>query len=201
MSKAKIGRPRSESTREAILRAAHELLIENRGDCLTMEALARRAGVGRPTLYRWWPTLADIVLEAVLRLADEEIAVPARAELRETLREFLLRSVRAIHSGGGAHLRFLMARAQADEGFRERFRERFVAKRRAVLNWIFTQAAEQGRIGPVHDPDMLTDVVFGVMWYRLLVGHAPLDEPFADELADVAMALVQAGEQGRGAGG
>ncbi|WP_022660234.1 TetR/AcrR family transcriptional regulator [Paucidesulfovibrio longus] len=200
MTKAKIGRPRSERTREAILRAAHELLIENRGVCLTMEAVARRAGVGRPTLYRWWPTLADIVLEAVLRLADEEIAVSARESLRETLREFLRGSVRAILDGGGAHLRFLMARAQEDGGFRERFREGFAAKRRAVLNSIFTQAAEQGRIGLVHDPDMLADVVFGAMWYRLLVGHASLDEAFADELADVAMALVRAGAGEREAG-
>jgi AcrR family transcriptional regulator len=192
MAKAKVGRPRSEKSREAILNATHDLLTEQGGAGLTIEAIARRAEVGRPTIYRWWPTVADIVLEAVLRQADKDIAVPAFESLRETLRQFLRQSMQAIGGWGGVHLRFLMAHAQNDEEFRERFRDNFVAKRRAVLQSIFQQAVERGQVGSGHDLDMLVDIVFGAMWYRLLVGHAPMDESFADELTEAVIGLVRA---------
>lgn len=191
MAKVKAGRPRSEKSREAIINATHDLLNEQGGAGLTIEAIARRAEVGRPTIYRWWPTVADIVLEVVLRQADKDIAVPACKSLRETLQGFLRQSMHAI-DWGGVHLRFLMAHAQLDEEFRGRFRDNFVAKRRAVLRSIFRQAMERGQVGSGHDLNLLVDIVFGAMWYRLLVGHAPMDECFADELTEVVMRLVQA---------
>ncbi len=191
MAKAKVGRPRSEKSREAILKATHDLLTEGSGAGLTVEAIARRAEVGRPTIYRWWPTVADIVLEAVLRQADKDIAVPSCESLRETLQGFLRQSMQAT-DWGGVHLRFLMAHAQRDEEFRERFRDNFVAKRRALLRSIFEQAVERGQIGSEPNLDLLVDIVFGAMWYRLLVGHAPLDESLADELTEAAVRLVRA---------
>lgn len=196
MAKANVGRPRSEKSREAILSAAHDLLTEEGGAGLTVEAIARRAEVGRPTIYRWWPTVADIVLEVVLRQADKDIAVPACESLDATLRRFLRQSMKAIADWGGVHLRFLMAHAQRDEEFRQRFRDNFVAKRRAVLRSIFEQAVERGQIGSGHDLDLQVDIVFGAMWYRLLVGHAPLDESFADELTEAATRLVRASPKG-----
>ncbi|BBD08556.1 TetR/AcrR family transcriptional regulator [Desulfovibrio ferrophilus] len=189
MVKANIGRPRSEKSREAILNAAHDLLHEQGGTGLTIEAIARRAEVGKPTIYRWWPTLADIVLEALLRQANSEITVSASEPLQETLGQFLRQSMKVIEDGAGLHLRFLMAQAQQDEGFRERFRTHFTAKRRAVLRAIFLRAVEQGDISARQDLDMLVDIVFGTMWYRLLTGHAPMDESFADELTEMTIRL------------
>jgi len=191
MAKAKIGRPRSEKSRDAILRATQALLSEKGGGGLTVEAIAKRAEVGKPTIYRWWPTLADIVLEALLRQADAEIPVPVLESFEDALRQFLRLSMKAIEEGGGLHLRYLMAQAQKDEAFRERFRENFVAERRAALRSIFQRARERGQIGAGSDPDMLVDLVFGAMWYRLLTGHAPLDESFADALAETVFALVR----------
>lgn len=191
MVKAKIGRPRSEKSQEAIVNATHDLLNEKGGAGLTVEAIAKRAAVGKPTIYRWWPTLADIVLEVVLRQADSNIAVPSSEPLRETLCHFLRQSMKAIVDGGGVHLRFLMAQAQQDEDFRERFRENFVSKRRAILNSILLQAVERGQIDSGQNLELLVDIVFGAMWYRLLVGHASLDESFADELTEVIVGLVQ----------
>lgn len=189
MAKMRVGRPRSEKSQEAILNATHDLLNENGGAGLTIEAIARRAKVGKPTIYRWWPTLADIVLEAVLQQADIEIIVPSHDSFRETLRQFLRQSMKSIVDGSGAHLRFLMAQAQKDEEFRERFRENFVAKRRAVLSAVFQQGVERGLIAAGQNMDLLFDIVFGAMWYRLLTGHAPMDDSFADELTDVVIRL------------
>lgn len=192
MMKAKAGRPRCEKAQEAIINATHDLLSEKGGAGLTFEAIAKRAKVGKPTIYRWWPTLADIVLDVVLRQADTTISIPSSESFQETLREFLKQSMKATVDWGGTHLRFLLAHAQKDEEFRERFRNNFTAKRRAILHSIFQQAVERGQISPAHDLEILIDIVFGSMWYRLLVGHAPMDEAFADNLTGVVMGLVQA---------
>jgi AcrR family transcriptional regulator len=189
MTKMKIGRPRSAKSRAAIIDATNELLHEGGGTGLTVEAIAKRAGVGKPTIYRWWPSLPDLVLEVLLHQADAQIAVPPFTSLRESLGQFLRQSMKVINEGAGVHLRFLMANAQQNEAFRERFRENFTARRRAVLNAILMQAMERGQIGPEQSLDLLVDIVFGAIWFRLLTGHAALDETFADELTDLIVAL------------
>lgn len=194
MTKTNIGRPRSEKSQEAILNAVDSLLAESGGAGLTIEAIAKRAKVGKPTLYRWWPTLADIVLEAGLRRADDSIPVPADDSLRDALGAFLRESMRAVDGGGGVYLRYLMAQAQHDDAFRERFRENFVAKRRDVLCSILQRS---GSISAERDLNLLADMVFGAMWYRLLVGHAPMDMAFADELAEVVMGYIQSRTPGQ----
>lgn len=191
MTKTKVGRPRSEKAQEAVLEATHALLQENGGSGLTIEAIARRAKVGKPTIYRWWPSMADIVLEVLLHQAEADITVPAFTSLDETLRAFLRLSMKAIGQGAGAHLRFLMAHAQQDDDFRERFRENFTLKRRAALDSIFVKARDRGQIDSDQDTDILVDIVFGAMWYRLLTGHAPLDQHFADALTKTVLALTR----------
>ena len=192
MVKAKIGRPRSEKSHEAILNATRELLDETGGAGLTIEAIARRAKVGKPTIYRWWPTMADIVLDAVLGQADTAITVTPFTSLRETLGHFLRQSMQAINDGGGVHLRYLMAQAQQDDAFRARFRDNFVSKRRAALLSIFQEAVRHRAIPSGQDAEILVDMVFGAMWYRLLVGHAPMDAHFADELTELIGGMTQA---------
>lgn len=190
MMKTRAGRPRCGKAQEAIIKATHELLHEQGGAKLTIEAISKRANVGKPTIYRWWPTLADIVLETVLLQAGTMITILPFTSLQETLRQFLRQSMKAITDGGGEHLRFLMAHAQKDEEFRIRFRNNFTAERRAALNSIFVQAIEHGQIDSEQNLEVLLDIVFGSMWYRLLIGHAPMDESFADELTDVICRLV-----------
>lgn len=189
MAKVKIGRPRSAKSQEAIIRATNELLNEKDGAGLTIEAIAKRAGVGKPTIYRWWPSLADVVLEVLLHQADKQIGVPPFQSLKETLGQFLRQSMKTIADGAGVHLRFLMAHAQQNEAFRERFRENFTAKRRAVLKSLLLQAVERGEIGSGQNLDLLVDLVFGAMWFRLLTGHDSMDESFADELTEVIITL------------
>ena len=190
MAKTRTGRPRCEKAREAALGAAHELLRENGPGGLTVEGVAARAKVGKPTIYRWWPTLADLVLETLLDRAEAEVPVPDTGGLEAELREFLRRSMDSLSGDVADHLRFLMAQAQRDEEFRARFRENFVAGRRAALRSIFLRGAQNGQARPGLDPEIPVDLVFGAMWYRLLTGHAPLDRDFADQLTDAALALA-----------
>src|SRR3712207_5148615 len=129
------GRPRSEETRRAILAASVAAVDDEGYGRLTMEGLARRAGVSKQTIYRWWPTKGAVVLEALIEGARE--AAPARdsgsfeADLRRLVRD----TVSAVSSSAGL-LSALMAEAQLDDRFGKEFRQGFLAGRRAVLREI-----------------------------------------------------------------
>lgn len=188
MTQTKIGRPRSEASQEAILNATNELLNEKGAAGLTVEAIARQAKVGKTTIYRWWPTLADIVLELLLNHAAATIKAPELEGLEDNLRHFLRQSMKAINDWGGVHLRFLMAHAQKDEEFRSRFRENFIKQRRKALGEVIASSTRK----PVSEKKLnfLLDIIFGAMWYRLLIGHALMDDDFADELARTGAVLA-----------
>jgi AcrR family transcriptional regulator len=184
----KVGRPRNEAARQKILGAALALVREQGLSALTIEGIAARAGVGKQTIYRWWASRADILLEALREHASAEVPDPQTGSLRGDLDAFLAttfvlaRDRRVI----GPVLRGLMAEAQSDEGLRARFREHFIEARRAALRRVFERAIASGEARSDFEPDVGVDVVFGAMWYRLLVGHLPLDRVFAASLAEAA---------------
>src|SRR3970040_869626 len=81
------GRPRSDRSRRAILHAARELIEENGPTALTMEGIAARAGVGKPTIYRWWPDRHAVTMAALMDEAPPPAARPARSALRQLGRQ------------------------------------------------------------------------------------------------------------------
>ncbi len=192
-SEACKGRPRCQEARAAILSTVMELL-GNQGICsVSMEGIARMAGVGKQTLYRWWPSKADVVLEALVDRAASVIPIPDEGTLQADLEAFLLRSAEDIATWSAPHLRCLMAEAQRDEGFRERFREQFIFVRRDVMRQLFTRAKARGEISQSVDADLIMDMLYGMLWYRLLVGHAPLDAAFAKTIARMGAAVASGG--------
>jgi AcrR family transcriptional regulator len=182
------GRPRSEKARRAILAAALEELEEHGYAALTMHGIAARAGVGKQTIYRWWHSKADVVLDALVDLAETRIVVPDEGSLPEDLMAFLTATFR--ERGQRKILVGLMAEALLDPAFATAFRERFLFTRRAALRQILDRAVERGEIAAGVDPELLIDVVYGVVWYRLMVGHAPLDEPAGRDLTDLLLRAV-----------
>jgi len=176
------GRRRSEDSRRAILAAAVELVGEHGYGPLTVEKIAARAGTGKQTIYRWWPTKADVVMEALVEKADLHVPVPDDGSLAADLRAFLEASVALGRAPQVvAILRALMAEAQLDEGFGARFRDGFIENRRAALRTVLERAAERGEL-PRASVDTLLDVVFGVIWYRVLTGRVMGADGVVDEL-------------------
>jgi AcrR family transcriptional regulator len=175
------GRPRSEATRRAIEAAAFEELKERGYAALTIEGIAARAGAGKQTIYRWWRSKADVVLDAMTDLADASVPIPDEGSLPADLLAFLVSSFR--QRAARPALVGLMAQAVLDPEFAGAFRERFLFARRAALRGILDRAAARGEIAQDVDPELLLDVVFGVLWYRLLLEHAPLDDAAARDLA------------------
>jgi AcrR family transcriptional regulator len=187
------GRPRSESARQAILAATAELIEQDGYGHVTMEAISRRAGVSKQTIYRWWPTKAAIILEALNEAATAIAPVPDTGSLDTDLRLFLRRTVAGAAGANTRLLAALMAEAQRDDAFAESFRTGFLALRRQVLREVLERARSRGELATSADLDFLVELVFGTLWYRILVRHQPLNRRFADQLADAVLALCGGG--------
>ncbi|MFF4343805.1 TetR/AcrR family transcriptional regulator [Kitasatospora sp. NPDC001540] len=176
---ARPGRRRSEESRRAILAAAYELLGEAGYARLTVEGIAARAGAGKQTVYRWWPGKADVLLEAVTVHARQHIPLPDTGDHAADLHAFLAATFAAATPTTGDALRALMAEAQIDPAFGERFRDTLLNPRREALGTLLARAHAADALAPQLTPATAVDLAFGLLWYRLLATREPLDERLA----------------------
>ncbi|WP_224372768.1 TetR/AcrR family transcriptional regulator [Hyalangium versicolor] len=182
------GRKRSEHSRTAVLEAALRLLREQGYAALSIEAIAREAGVGKQTIYRWWTTKGSVVLEALAEQAEEDIPIEDHGSLQRDVESFMAVTFERATPETSAVLKALMAEAQLDPDFGMELRTSLIDRRRASFRSVLLRARERGDLPADANVDLLTDVVYGVMWYRLLIGHAPLDRKLASELAGLIKA-------------
>jgi AcrR family transcriptional regulator len=177
------GRRRSEESRQAILAAAAELTSEVGYAGLTIEGIAARSGTGKQTIYRWWPSKADVLLDALAEKADLHIPLTDQGSYAADLRKFLADTFAMTENPQLIHvLRALMADAQINAEFGERFRASFLQRRRDALGVVLDRAHARGDLPPDPSPGTVIDLVFGVLWYRVLVTGGPFDERLAGEL-------------------
>jgi AcrR family transcriptional regulator len=111
----RVGRPRSERAREAVLHAVDDLLVEEGYAAMTMKGISERAGVSRQTVYRWWSTKAEILFEASAADAEDELAIAPTGEPLGDLTAYLEALFHFLaHSPAGAAYRALLGEAQHD---------------------------------------------------------------------------------------
>jgi AcrR family transcriptional regulator len=175
-----------------VLGAAARLLEEEGYGALTMEGIARGAGVSKQTIYRWWPSKAAILLEALNEVAEAVAPAPDAGSLEADLRPFLRWSVGGGRGRNGRVLAAVMAAAQLDEDFGAAFRRGFLRRRREVLRQILERGRERGEVALSVDLDFVVELVFGALWYRILSRNAPLNGQFADRLTDAVLELATA---------
>jgi AcrR family transcriptional regulator len=148
---------------------------------LTIEAIARKAGVGKTTIYRWWSSKAAVVIDTL------EAAAP-RARLTEcksvtaAISEQVGLLIEQYHGPYGRIMVELIAEGQANPGVLAEFRERFLMRRRAVARDLIEYGKAIGEFDPNIDTDIACDMIYGSLYYRLLIGHLPLDQAFAEAL-------------------
>jgi len=177
------GRRRSDAAQEAILDATFTLLSSPATEAVTIDAIAAAAGVGRQTIYRWWPSKGAVVADALARHA--RVVVPERhtGSFTTDLQAFLIDTFAGLQDPAFAgRLRQIVSAAQQDEHV-ARVLADFTAARRAALRVLLQRGQDAGDLAPDADLDMLADMAYGVLYYRLLVGHAALDEDAARSLA------------------
>jgi AcrR family transcriptional regulator len=190
------GRPRSEKARTAILAATVELLLEQGLNGMSMDDVAGRAGVSKATIYRWWPAKELLAVDA---LATEWArSTPAAERDTGTLRGDLLARFRPwlrqlnkkpFHRVVGG----LIAKAQTDPTFATLYREHFVQPRREATRLLLLRAIDRDEIPADTNLEVSLDLLYGPIYHRVLHGHAPLTERFAQQVIDAVLAAIASG--------
>jgi AcrR family transcriptional regulator len=183
------GRRRSERSHRAIIDATQELLVELGYRELTIEGVAARAGVGKQTIYRWWPSRAALVLEAYLAGSEAVLPPPPDSgSTRKDIRALLgwLVAVLAEPTGGRV-VAGLLGDLQHDRDLAEGFRRDVVPARRQAMLAALERGRERGEIRADVDADLAVDALHGAVFYRLLLSGEPLDADFVEQLADQAL--------------
>jgi AcrR family transcriptional regulator len=187
------GRRRNAAARDAILDATFELLRTEGADSLTIDAIAEAAGVGRQTIYRWWPSKSAVAVEAMVRRARVIVPDHDSGSFPDDLTQFLTDSFAGLEDKGTRRaLRQIVAAAQQDERAAEVLAE-FTAQRRGALRTLLERGRASGDLPADANLGLLVDVAYGVLWYRLLVGHAPLDAGAARDLSTHLIAAARRG--------
>ena len=172
------GRPRSEAAHAAILNAALRLVTKRGFRAVTVNEIAAEAGVGKMTLYRHWPNKAALVMDSLLALIGSETAFPKAKSALESLRLQLNLQVAFFRSQRGNLIRSLVAEVQSDADLAVAFRERWLIPRREGVRQTILQAISEGSIRKDLDMDTAIDLLYGPLYYRLLLGAGLLDEQF-----------------------
>lgn len=179
------GRPRSETARRAVLDAALQLCQRDGFQGLTIKAIAETAGVGRQTVYRWWPTKEAVLLDALrdVGLRESRRLAPDSGDTLLDVENLLATTFALTQQLTGKAIVGLMAEAQHDPGLSARLQGTVIGPRRQALREILARGVERGDLSDAEVPlDLAVDFAFGTMWYRLLSRHAPVDADLAGQL-------------------
>lgn len=180
---------RAARVRADVLRATSELLMEVGYARMTVEDVATRSGVHKTTVYRRWPTKAELVYDAVSEQSAEAIPVPDTGNLLDDLRIFAREVAANIGSEGGSRRSRSIVAAATTSDELTRAMQAFWAERLAASATIAERAIERGELPPEADPNLIIESLIGPLWIRLLL----TGEPITDDLADRAAELVAAG--------
>lgn len=161
---------RSEKSHRATLDAAMDLCVERGYGNVTVEAIAARAGVSKKTIYRWWPTKGAVVLEVMVGIADGaarfpdtgDIGVDLRTQMTGVLDHALAGPRAAVYAG-------LIAETQHDEALADDLRTQLLSPHIIAARERLAAARAQGQLAEDTDVDMVVDLLYGPLYYRLLL--------------------------------
>ena len=192
------GRHRSVEAEAAVLKATLYLLERQPLRKVTADAIARRAGVSKATIYKWWSNKSLVALDAYLAGMTEQVPVPdtGSAELDFTQQ---LKSVMAFYTSSlGRLFAQFIAEWQSDPAFLALFRERFLYARRDMARVMWRRGVDRGEIRPEIDGEIVLDLIYGPMIFRLLAGHGSLSEQESEAVVQTAFrGLRPSGRSGR----
>ncbi|XVU26759.1 TetR/AcrR family transcriptional regulator [Actinoplanes sp. CA-054009] len=179
---------RSEAAREAVLQAADDLVAEIGYAKVTIEGIATRAGVAKQTIYRWWRSKTDILVDAFVADSTQELTLPDTGAFRADLRAYLDELVRFLEvSDSGAVFRALIGEAQHDPELATRLRAEVLPRLRARDRVPFDRAAARGELPAGADVDLLVEQAVGPIHFRVLVTGEPVTAALLDALVAQAV--------------
>jgi AcrR family transcriptional regulator len=180
------GRPplQTAASHAAIVDAVYALLQEKSVRDLTMEEVAKRASVGKPTLYKWWPTKATLVLAMLCERMAPNLEKPTGLSAEESLRFRVRRLIDAFNGPFGKIVVGLIAEGQSEPAVLQEFFERWVSPRRNATIADLQRGKSAGELRSEAEPELLNDAIFGAIYYRLLLRSGPLTRRFGEEVVE-----------------
>ncbi len=177
------GRPRDESCDRAIETATRELLVEHGFAGLSIEGIAARAGVAKTTIYRRWDSKAALVIDAFVRTGRDHLVSPDTGSVRTDLIEMLRAFLDMVQQRGDL-VQALIAEQRRHPELAEAFRTAVLQQRQAAVREVLDRGVARGEIAPDADLGLLTDVGAALIWYRLSISDAALDDDLPERIVD-----------------
>ncbi|WP_213653376.1 TetR/AcrR family transcriptional regulator [Paenibacillus vini] len=178
----KRGRPRNLEAQKSILSASYELLLENGFQAVTVDKIADRAQVSKATIYKWWPNKASVVMDGFLHAATDRLPVP---DTGTTFNDIVIHATNLtgfLTSREGAIIKELLGEGQFDSGLAEAYRDRFFRPRRLEARGLLEKGVQRGELKNNLDIGTCIDLIYGPIFYRLLVTGESLDDPYVESL-------------------
>jgi len=178
----KRGRPRNMETQNAILSASYDLLLESGFGAVTVEKIADRAKVSKATIYKWWPNKAAVVMDGFLSAAAARLPIPDTGSVFRDILEHATNMARFTRSREGSILLEIIGEGQVDSALAEAFRTRYVQPRRLEVHGILEEGLRRGELNKDLDFALFTDLIYGSIFYRLLVSGDRIDDHYVEQL-------------------
>jgi AcrR family transcriptional regulator len=186
-SKRPPGRPRSEHARQAILRSTMNLLQKTGFPDLTIEAIAADAGVGKATVYRWWPNKGALVVDAFASGTESQLHFPDTGSVYRDVSFQMRRAVAVFRSPQGRVVAALLGAGQSDPELLEAFRARFLRPRRQEAYKTLRRGIERGELPRGLDLDLVLDILYGSIYMRFLIRHDELSASYVNEVCELVL--------------
>lgn len=186
------GRPRSDKSREAILDATRKMLMHTPLRDISIEAVAKRAGVGKTTIYRWWPHKAALVMEAFMAQPGLQNILPTTPDAGEALKVQLEKLIRQLRGQNGRIVANIIAEAQAEPEALRLLNENFLNERVNNLRNHLQIGKSEGLFNPQLDTEMAIDQLLGPVFYRLLTNPDALDDHFSGHYPEQVVNALKA---------
>jgi AcrR family transcriptional regulator len=175
---------RGPRARTAILEAADDLLVEKGFGATTIEGIAARSGVAKQTIYRWWSSKVDLLLDCLIDDAAQDLPPIDTGSSAEDLRQELLRFARFLEQPAGQVLRALIGEAQHDPTVARQLRTRYLEPRRELDRVILQRGIARGELAADLDADDALDALYGPVIYRVTVTGRPVRQRFVADLVE-----------------
>lgn len=192
---AKRGRPRNPDTQQSIITASYELLLEEGFASVTVEKIAERAGVSKATIYKWWPGKAAVVMDGFLAASTERLPVPDTGSVREDIRIHATNLARFLTSREGRVIKELIGEGQFDPKVAEAYRARYFQPRRLEAKQMLERGIRRGELKKELDTELCIDLMYGPIFYQLLVLSDTLEETYVENIVRSAFAGIAPDEQ------
>ncbi|GGM41406.1 TetR family transcriptional regulator [Longimycelium tulufanense] len=158
------------------MEATWELVQQSPVSDVTIQAISKRSGVSKPTIYRWWPNRNAVVIDSVFARVADEMTFDETGSAVETLSDQFRRALSLLRSRPGRILAEILAEGQSDPTALASFNELFLQVRRAEARTLIERGIATGEFDPRLDVDVAIDMIYGPLYFRLLARHLPLTD-------------------------